>query len=91
MRLKRARRVGGVLITVTFSGCNAEAHHINLSSTLRIASSTTVTSSIDLDSDNIARLAAANASIVGCTLTFGDLGKVHRDAHDLRITSPFTA
>jgi 4-hydroxy-2-oxoglutarate aldolase len=49
-----------------------------------------VTSGIDLDSDTIATL-AQNANIVGCKLTCGNLGKLHRVAHDARITSPFAA
>jgi 4-hydroxy-2-oxoglutarate aldolase len=50
-----------------------------------------VTSGIDLDSDTIATLAAANPKIVGCKLTCGNLGKLHRIAHDPRITTPFAA
>jgi len=50
-----------------------------------------VTSGIDLDSDTIATLAAREANIVGCKLTCGNLGKLHRVAHDARITSPFAA
>lgn len=51
-----------------------------------------VTGGIDLDSDLIATLAAANPNrIVGCKLTCGNLGKLHRVAHDKRITAPFSA
>ncbi|WQF81917.1 Putative aldolase-type TIM barrel [Colletotrichum destructivum] len=50
-----------------------------------------VTSGIDLDSDLIAGLAASNANIVGCKLTCGNLGKLHRVAHDERIPKPFAA
>ncbi|KAH8656872.1 hypothetical protein BGZ61DRAFT_523818 [Ilyonectria robusta] len=50
-----------------------------------------VTSGIDLDSDIIAELSAANANIVGCKLTCGNLGKLHRVAHDQRTTKPFAA
>ncbi|KAK7747580.1 hypothetical protein SLS62_009079 [Diatrype stigma] len=51
-----------------------------------------VTGGIDLDSDLIATLAAANPNkIVGCKLTCGNLGKLHRVAHDKRITAPFAA
>lgn len=49
-----------------------------------------VTSGIDLDSDTIATL-AANPNIVGCKLTCGNVGKLHRIAHDQRITKPFAA
>ncbi|KAI1102513.1 aldolase [Jackrogersella minutella] len=49
-----------------------------------------VTGGIDLDSDLIANLAAANPNkIVGCKLTCGNLGKLHRVAHDKRIKTPF--
>lgn len=48
-----------------------------------------VTSGIDLDSDMIARLSEHNANIVGCKLTCGNLGKLHRVAHDLRVRRPF--
>lgn len=49
-----------------------------------------VTSGIDISSDTIAELAAANPNkIVGCKLTCGNLGKLHRVAHDKRIQSPF--
>ncbi|KAG4442363.1 hypothetical protein IFR05_002141 [Cadophora sp. M221] len=47
-----------------------------------------VTSGIDLDSDAIATL-AANPKIVGCKLTCGNVGKLHRIAHDESITEPF--
>lgn len=50
-----------------------------------------VTSGIDLDSDIIAELSAANPNIVGCKLTCGNLGKLHRVAHDQRTTKPFAA
>ncbi|KAF7545563.1 hypothetical protein G7Z17_g9080 [Cylindrodendrum hubeiense] len=50
-----------------------------------------VTSGIDLDSDIIAELSAANANIVGCKLTCGNLGKLHRVAHDTRTQKPFAA
>jgi 4-hydroxy-2-oxoglutarate aldolase len=49
-----------------------------------------VTSGIDISSDIIAELAAANpGKLVGCKLTCGNLGKLHRVAHDKRITTPF--
>jgi 4-hydroxy-2-oxoglutarate aldolase len=49
-----------------------------------------VTSGIDINSDVIATLAAENPNkIVGCKLTCGNLGKLHRVAHDKRITTPF--
>ncbi|KAI0126258.1 hypothetical protein BJ170DRAFT_696202 [Xylariales sp. AK1849] len=49
-----------------------------------------VTSGIDVNSDVIAELAAANPNkIVGCKLTCGNLGKLHRVAHDKRIQTPF--
>ncbi|KAF4614303.1 hypothetical protein G7Y89_g15435 [Cudoniella acicularis] len=48
-----------------------------------------VTPGIDLDSDTIAILGSSHANIVGCKLTCGNLGKLHRIAHDARITSPF--
>lgn len=47
-----------------------------------------VTFGIDLDSDTIATL-AANPKIVGCKLTCGNVCKLHRIAHDERITEPF--
>lgn len=51
-----------------------------------------VTGGIDLDSDLIANLASANPNkIVGCKLTCGNIGKLHRVAHDKRITTPFAA
>ncbi|KAJ9133756.1 Dihydrodipicolinate synthase [Pleurostoma richardsiae] len=50
-----------------------------------------VTSGIDLDSDLIAGLAAANPKVVGCKLTCGNLGKLQRVAHDERIKGPFAA
>ncbi|GKT87221.1 dihydrodipicolinate synthase [Colletotrichum tofieldiae] len=50
-----------------------------------------VTSGIDLDSDLIAALAASNPKIVGCKLTCGNLGKLHRVAHDEKIPKPFAA
>ncbi|KAI0111062.1 hypothetical protein GGR51DRAFT_64346 [Nemania sp. FL0031] len=51
-----------------------------------------VTSGIDIDSDLITELAAANPGrIVGCKLTCGNLGKLHRVAHDERIQGPFAA
>ncbi|KAI1484922.1 hypothetical protein F5X96DRAFT_662194 [Biscogniauxia mediterranea] len=51
-----------------------------------------VTSGIDLDSDLIAGLAASNPNkIVGCKLTCGNLGKLHRVSHDKRIQTPFAA
>ncbi|KAF3802428.1 putative 4-hydroxy-2-oxoglutarate aldolase [Colletotrichum gloeosporioides] len=50
-----------------------------------------VTSGIDLDSDLIAALAASNDKIVGCKLTCGNLGKLHRVAHDAKIPQPFAA
>lgn len=50
-----------------------------------------VTSGIDLDSDIIAELSAANANIVGCKLTCGNLGKLQRVAHDPRAHQPFAA
>jgi 4-hydroxy-2-oxoglutarate aldolase len=50
-----------------------------------------VTSGIDLDSDTIATLAASSPNIVGCKLTCGNLGKLHRVAHDARIQRPFAA
>ncbi|XXH00996.1 hypothetical protein Hte_007347 [Hypoxylon texense] len=51
-----------------------------------------VTGGIDLDSDLIASLAASNPNkIVGCKLTCGNLGKLHRVAHDKRIKTPFAA
>lgn len=51
-----------------------------------------VTSGIDIDSDMIYELAAANmGTIVGCKLTCGNLGKLHRVAHDGRIKGPFAA
>ncbi|KAK2735407.1 hypothetical protein CKAH01_01788 [Colletotrichum kahawae] len=50
-----------------------------------------VTSGIDLDSDLIATLAASNDKIVGCKLTCGNLGKLHRVAHDAKIPQPFAA
>lgn len=50
-----------------------------------------VTSGIDLDSDLIADLAASNPKVVGCKLTCGNLGKLHRVAHDERIPQPFAA
>lgn len=50
-----------------------------------------VTGGIDLDSDLIASLAAANANIVGCKLTCGNMGKLQRIAHDPRIARPFAA
>jgi 4-hydroxy-2-oxoglutarate aldolase len=51
-----------------------------------------VTSGIDIDSDMIADLAAANpGKIVGCKLTCGNLGKLHRVAHDKKVTGPFAA
>ncbi|KAI2615831.1 hypothetical protein GGR54DRAFT_641922 [Hypoxylon sp. NC1633] len=49
-----------------------------------------VTAGLDISSDTIAELAAANPNkIVGCKLTCGNLGKLHRVAHDARITAPF--
>jgi 4-hydroxy-2-oxoglutarate aldolase len=49
-----------------------------------------VTSGIDIDSDMISDLATANVGkVVGCKLTCGNLGKLHRVAHDKRITEPF--
>ncbi|KAH7140190.1 hypothetical protein B0J13DRAFT_62349 [Dactylonectria estremocensis] len=50
-----------------------------------------VTSGIDLDSDVIAELSSSNANIVGCKLTCGNLGKLHRVAHDERTRKPFAA
>lgn len=51
-----------------------------------------VTSGIDIDSDMISGLAVANAGkIVGCKLTCGNLGKLHRVAHDKKIKGPFAA
>ncbi|KAI1206329.1 aldolase [Annulohypoxylon truncatum] len=51
-----------------------------------------VTGGIDLDSDLIANLASSNPNkIVGCKLTCGNLGKLHRVAHDKRIKTPFAA
>lgn len=54
-----------------------------------------VTGGIDLDSDMIAELAVANPhKLVGCKLTCGNLGKLHRVAHDRRIVAagaPFAA
>lgn len=47
-----------------------------------------VTSGIDLDSDAIATL-ATDPNIVGCKLTCGNVGKLHRIAHDERIIQPF--
>lgn len=47
-----------------------------------------VTSGIDLDSDTIATLVALNSKIVGCKLTCGNVGKLHRIAHDARISAP---
>lgn len=48
-----------------------------------------VTSGIDLDSDFIANLGVSHPNIVGCKLTCGNVGKLHRVAHDPRITTPF--
>ncbi|KAL3418512.1 hypothetical protein PVAG01_10228 [Phlyctema vagabunda] len=48
-----------------------------------------VTSGIDLDSDLIASLAATNSNIVGCKLTCGNVGKLHRLTHDTRIPNGF--
>ncbi|POR37667.1 L-threo-3-deoxy-hexylosonate aldolase [Tolypocladium paradoxum] len=50
-----------------------------------------VTSGIDLDSDMIINLAAANPKVVGCKLTCGNMGKLQRVAHDARIGRPFAA
>ncbi|KAH6879910.1 hypothetical protein B0T10DRAFT_412712, partial [Thelonectria olida] len=50
-----------------------------------------VTSGIDLDSDMIAEVSASNSNIGGCKFTCGNLGKLHRVAHDPRITKPFAA
>jgi 4-hydroxy-2-oxoglutarate aldolase len=51
-----------------------------------------VTAGIDIDSDMISELATANVGkVVGCKLTCGNLGKLHRVAHDKRITRPFAA
>lgn len=50
-----------------------------------------VTSGIDIDSDSIVSLATSNTNIVGCKLTCGNVGKLHRITHDARITSPFAA
>ncbi|KAM5348903.1 hypothetical protein ACJ41O_008726 [Fusarium nematophilum] len=50
-----------------------------------------VTSGIDLDSDLIAGLAAANPRIVGVKLTCGNMGKLQRVAHDPRVGRPFAA
>lgn len=44
-----------------------------------------VTSGIDLDSDLMSNLAAANTNIVGCKLTCGNMGKLQRLAHDPRL------
>ena len=44
-----------------------------------------VTSGIDLDSDLIASLAAANPNVVGVKLTCGNMGKLQRLAHDPRL------
>ncbi|KAI1370858.1 hypothetical protein F4677DRAFT_457524 [Hypoxylon crocopeplum] len=49
-----------------------------------------VTSGIDINSDTIVELAVASPDkIVGCKLTCGNLGKLHRVAHDKRIHTPF--
>ncbi|KAI1455422.1 aldolase [Annulohypoxylon moriforme] len=51
-----------------------------------------VTGGIDLDSDLITSLASSNpGKIVGCKLTCGNIGKLHRVAHDRRIETPFAA
>ncbi|EHY55607.1 hypothetical protein HRR86_007480 [Exophiala dermatitidis] len=50
-----------------------------------------VTSGIDLDSDTITSLAIDNPKIVGCKLTCGNVGKLHRIAHDRRLSTPFAA
>ncbi|WAO89918.1 Hypothetical protein NCS54_00732200 [Fusarium falciforme] len=50
-----------------------------------------VTGGIDLDSDLITNLAAANPKIVGTKLTCGNLGKLQRLAHEPRIGHPFAA
>lgn len=50
-----------------------------------------VTAGINLDSDLIAGLAAANDKVVGCKLTCGNMGKLQRIAHDARIGHPFAA
>lgn len=51
-----------------------------------------VTSGINIDSDMISELAAANmGKIVGCKLTCGNLGKLHRVAHDKTMKGPFSA
>lgn len=49
-----------------------------------------VTQGIDLDSDLISDLAAANPKIVGCKFTCGNMGKLQRVAHDPRL-GPFAA
>lgn len=48
-----------------------------------------VTSGIDLDSDTIVNLALANPKIIGCKLTCGNVGKLHRITHDPRLETPF--
>ncbi|RFU32345.1 hypothetical protein B7463_g3959, partial [Scytalidium lignicola] len=48
-----------------------------------------VTSGIDLDSDTIVSLALANPKIVGCKLTCGNTGKLHRISHDPLLDASF--